>query len=134
MPSTLLATMRQAPIIHIRADLQDRVRYIRVEYDDYIKDEKMFNDTVSQLAVYAGKKRTATWRDMHKQGQYDELVADLLVSFYDVGYEKSLAANYAAINETSSITVNPNAAATLRQAAKEITALSVMGWVPATYR
>ena len=87
MPSTLLATMRQAPIIHIRADLQDRVRYIRVEYDDYIKDEKMFNDTVSQLAVYAGKKRTATWRDMHKQGQYDELVADLLVSFYDVGYE-----------------------------------------------
>ena len=125
MPSALLTAMRQAPVIHIRADLQDRVSYIRAEYDDYIKDEKMFNDTVSQIAVYAGIKHTATWRDMHKQGRYDELVADLLVSFYDVGYEKSLIANYAAIDEKSSITINPNAADTLQQAAKEIAALSI---------
>ena len=93
LPQPLLAAIRRAPLFYLEADLQTRARRIAKEYGGY-KEPARFESALAALGKYAAA-RAGCWRQYHARGEWEALAADLLSSFYDIGYEKSLAANYA---------------------------------------
>ncbi len=122
-PAPLLAALRSSPrAVLLSATLAARAENIRGEYAAHIADDAMFAAAVAKITPHAGAKRAAQWRKMHNEGEIGKLLADLLQNFYDIGYEKSLRANYpaAAAAETATVAVTPANKESLTRAAETI--------------
>lgn len=91
LPPPLLAAMRRAPLFYLAADLPTRARRIAKEYAAF-KDPARFESALAALGKHAAA--AARWRQIHARGDWEALAADLLSAFYDIGYQKSLAAHY----------------------------------------
>ena len=121
MPQPLLSAMRAAPLITVEAALSERVAQIIDEYHAMGEDD-VFALAMASLSAYTGRRRLEQWRQWQQEQAWELLVTDLLVSFYDVGYAKSLAANYdeAAV----CVRVKPTDADSVRATAQYILAQS----------
>lgn len=120
LPAELLAAIRSARAVRLEAALAARVQHILRGYKMFCDDAAHFNRTIDRLKPFAGNARITHWRAQHEQGEWQPLVADLLANFYDIGYEKSLRANYAAAYASAPLEVNPNDEAQLLQVAREV--------------
>ncbi|MGI9306449.1 MAG: tRNA 2-selenouridine(34) synthase MnmH [Gammaproteobacteria bacterium] len=92
VPRPLLFAARQAPLFYAEAELAARARRVAGDYAAF-QDSALFESALAALGKYAAPRRRY-WREYHARGEWEALAADLLSSFYDIGYEKSLAANY----------------------------------------
>ena len=117
VPQPVLSAMRCAPLFYLRAALSARARRI---VDDYsaMKDPKTFDAAIETIGKYAGAERREKWRQQHADGQWETLASDLLESFYDIGYQKSLSANYTP--PAARFSVNPNCQKDMQKIAREI--------------
>ena len=121
LPSPLLVNMRSSPSVEVRAEMEMRVAHILKEYKRFADDSEVFEKTIGRLMPFAGRRRIAEWQLMHQRGQAAALTRDLLESFYDVGYGKSLARNYSHGGGGEEVVeVNPNDAESIRIAAEKI--------------
>ena len=128
LPQPLLSALRRAPLFYLEADIATRARRIAKEYAAY-QSPARFDAALAALGKHAAG-RAARWREIHARGEWEILAADLLSSFYDIGYQKSLAANYgnpaARIRaETDSPRALQKTAAALVQKARDFAADSV---------
>lgn len=117
IPPALLSAIRRAPAIYINADLASRAEHIAAEYHD-MRETKNFTTALESIINYTGAKRARLWQEMHAAQQWQQLAADMLESFYDVGYQKSLAANYS--NQAAVFTANPNCAQSMQNLTQEL--------------
>ncbi|MGI9297170.1 MAG: tRNA 2-selenouridine(34) synthase MnmH [Gammaproteobacteria bacterium] len=105
LPQPLLFAMRNAPVLYLDAELRERARRIAADYAAFFDPDK-FESAAAAIGKYVGAKRLRLWNMHHSGGEWETLAADMLSSFYDPGYQKSLAANYAA--PSAVFAVNPN--------------------------
>ena len=120
MPTGMLRAMRGAPAARVEAELENRAAWIAAEYEMFSRDDAEFERALSALERFAGAKKIREWREIHGRGNFAELAADMLESFYDVGYGKSLAANYPKAAESSAARMNPLDAESVKAAAAEL--------------
>ena len=117
MPQPLLAAIRQAPVFYLQATIESRARRIVADYET-MKNPAHFAAALSALGKYAAEERKRRWQQMHDNADWTALAQDLLGTFYDVGYQKSLSANYGA--PAAYFKLNPTCVADLQQTAPKI--------------
>lgn len=124
VPQPLLSAMRRAPVFFLEATLADRARHITTCYAA-MREPQKFTAALAHLGKYAGVRRRESWLRQHAAQQWQELTEDLLASFYDIGYQKSLNTNY--LRPTAVFTLNPNCARSMRQTAQNISQTAATG-------
>ena len=119
IPCGMLRAMRSAPAVLLEAELGDRAGWIAAEYEMFSRDAGEFERALTRLEKYAGAGKLRVWRDLWGRGDFSGLAADMLESFYDVGYGKSLAANYPLAAQAPPVRLNPRDAESVKSAAAE---------------
>ena len=93
-PDTLLARMRAAECLTLEADIPVRVALLKEEYAHFLAEPALLNRQLDCLVDLQGHDRIERWKKMALSGQWDNLVAELLVEHYDPAYNRSLSRNY----------------------------------------
>ncbi len=93
-PEHLLARMRNATCIALNADIPVRVALLKQEYAHFLADAESLSRQLDCLLPLQGRERIDSWKKQAHSGQWDELVADLLLHHYDPAYSRSLGKNY----------------------------------------
>lgn len=93
-PDVLLEAMRASDCINLTADIPVRVALLKEEYAHFLADSQTLGRQLDCLTQLQGKERIDAWKAQGDAGQWDELVADLLVRHYDPAYTRSLGRNY----------------------------------------
>lgn len=104
-PEILLERMRNAPCIGLNADVPVRVALLKQEYAHFIGDTESLNRQLDCLIPLLGRERVESWKALARSGQWDDLVADLLVRHYDPAYGRSLEKNYAQVASGPNLTL-----------------------------
>ena len=117
LPQPLLSAMRRAPVFFLEVSLAERARHI-VQCYAAMRDPDKFAAALERIGKYAGSRRQQAWHRRHTAGQWQELAEDLLASFYDLGYQKSMSTNYAPA--VAVFAFNPNCADSVRHTADSI--------------
>jgi tRNA 2-selenouridine synthase len=121
LPQPLLIALRAAPTMQIKAELIYRTTHIINDYQE-MREDAAFASAMEVVGKYMERQRLAQWCRWQQAGEWEQLVADLLVSFYDVGYRQSLSTNYAATGDCYH--VNPNDNESLEEVARALIAHS----------
>ncbi len=93
-PEALLQRMRAAPCINLYADIPVRVELLKQEYAHFLGDTELLARKLDCLTAIQGRERIESWKALSRDGQWDELVAELLIRHYDPAYTRSLDRNY----------------------------------------
>lgn len=104
-PDPLLTRMRASPCIRLMADIPVRVTLLKEEYAHFLADAESLNRQLDCLVPLLGRERVEAWKAQARAGQWDELVADLLIHHYDPAYARSLERNYALTTEADTLTL-----------------------------
>ena len=94
LPTVLLDAMHRGQCLRVEASLASRVSFLSSEYRHFLKNSELFKQAVEKLTAYAGKKKITHWLSLHSEGKLTELVEDLLVSYYDPFYTRSMKKNF----------------------------------------
>jgi len=94
-PEILLNRMRNSACISLNADIPVRVDLLKQEYAHFLADAESLNRQLDCLVPLQGRERIEAWKRLARAGQWDELVAELLIHHYDPAYGRSLGKNYA---------------------------------------
>lgn len=93
-PDALLTRMRAAECLTLEADIPTRVALLKEEYAHFLAQPELLNRQLDCLVDLQGHERIERWKRLALAGQWDELVAELLVDHYDPAYNRSLGRNY----------------------------------------
>lgn len=93
-PDVLLTRMRGSECLTLEADIPVRVTLLKEEYAHFLADPVLLNRQIDCLANLQGLERVEHWKEQALSGQWDALVAELLVEHYDPAYSRSLGKNY----------------------------------------
>lgn len=98
VPDALLDAMRAAECIRVEAPLDARVRFLIEEYGHFLGDPAALKTQLDCLRALYGSDVIARWKTQVDRGEWEALVADLLVSHYDPAYRRSTDKNYALLS------------------------------------
>jgi tRNA 2-selenouridine synthase len=98
-PEVLLACMRAATCIELRADTPTRVALLRDEYAHFLDDPETLTRQLDCLIALRGHARVAAWKALARAGRWDELIAELLHEHYDPSYRRSLEHDYIGLQQ-----------------------------------
>lgn len=121
-PETLLTRMRGSACVNLNADTPVRVALLKQEYVHFLGDAESLNRQLDCLVPLQGRERIESWKNQARVGQWDELVADLLVRHYDPAYGRSLGKNYAGALSGPNLILSAPDPATVRSLAKRFLA------------
>lgn len=102
-PEALLARMRAAPCINLHADIPVRVQLLKQEYAHFLSDAQLLGQKLDCLTTIQGKEQVEKWKTLANVGQWDDLVAELLIRHYDPAYTRSLDRNYLGAHSAATI-------------------------------
>lgn len=94
VPETLIAAMWQSQCLRVEASTAQRVELLKVEYAHFLANPNELGQKLGFLTDIHGKERIARWQHMAQQGEWDELVAELLEKHYDPAYTRSTLKHY----------------------------------------
>ena len=98
VPEALLTAMRASPCVQLRASQAQRVALLCEEYKHFLQDTALLNTQLARLTTAYGYACVAAWQAQAAAGEWQALVADLLVRHYDPAYQASLRRNYVQID------------------------------------
>ena len=121
-PDVLLEAMRASGCINLMADIPVRVALLKEEYAHFLADSQALGRQLDCLTQLQGKERIDAWKTRGEAGQWDELVADLLVHHYDPAYTRSLGRNYVKAPQSPSYTLHDHRPAAFLELARTVLA------------
>jgi len=93
-PEALLGRMRESACLNLSADIPVRVEILRGEYAHFLADPDALGHKLDCLLEIQGRAQIEAWKALAHAGQWDELVAELLIKHYDPAYARSLGRNF----------------------------------------
>lgn len=123
-PEALLQRMRDAPCLNLTADIPVRVALLKEEYAHFLADPAALNRQLDCLLHLKGHETIDRWKTLAAEGEWDELVAELLVSHYDPAYTRSLGRNYVRAAEAPELRLRSVDAAEMHELAENALKLS----------
>lgn len=94
LPDALIETMRLAACVHIEAAFAARVDFLLRDYDYFLKAPDWLNSRLDVLRNLQSRETIARWQTYVTDGQWRELVSELLELHYDPLYQRSQKRNY----------------------------------------
>ena len=104
-PEVLLGRMRESACLNLNADIPVRVEILKGEYAHFLADPETLGHKLDCLREIQGRDQIAAWKALAQAGEWDELVAELLIKHYDPAYSRSLGRNYAQASEGETLTL-----------------------------
>jgi tRNA 2-selenouridine synthase len=99
LPESLMMAMRSSPCIRIQATVEARVQLLIQEYQHFLSDLNLFENTLKRLNSLHGTAKIDEWMTLARSGHFNELVTKLLSEHYDPLYFRSSNGNYAKLLE-----------------------------------
>lgn len=119
-PEELLQRMRGSDCINLAADIPVRVALLKEEYAHFLADPQALVRQLECLIQLQGRERIAAWTAQGETGQWDDLVADLLVRHYDPAYTRSLGRNYVQAPQSPTLTLHDHRQEAYLELAREV--------------
>ena len=91
---------------------------LKQEYAHFLGDSELLGQKLDCLTAIQGKERIENWKAQARAGQWDALVAELLVYHYDPAYSKSMPKNYRRFEQADSLRPADLTPEGIRQAAR----------------
>jgi len=89
LPPALWKAMLTAPRIALSAPASARAAYLLETYGEVTAEPARLEDILVRLPPHHGRERKDAWRDLAARGAWLDLVASLIESHYDPGYQRS---------------------------------------------
>jgi len=89
IPPVLWKAMQTAPRLSLKAQADDRVRYLVRAYSEITADPAALGAALDRLPPLYGRQRLAEWIQMAGSGDFSALAAALIETHYDPAYERS---------------------------------------------
>ncbi|MCP5277221.1 MAG: tRNA 2-selenouridine(34) synthase MnmH [Thiobacillus sp.] len=121
-PEVLLQAMRASSCINLTADIPVRVALLKDEYAHFLADPETLGRQLECLTPLQGKECIDQWKAQGERGQWDELVADLLVRHYDPAYSRSLGKNYVQAPQSPAYSLRDHSAEAFQELARQVLA------------
>jgi tRNA 2-selenouridine synthase len=93
-PEALLARMRASPCLNLEAAVPVRVALLLDEYGHFLRQPELLFRQLDCLVALLGRDRIDAWKALARDGDWNQLVAELLERHYDPAYARSLGRNY----------------------------------------
>lgn len=103
VPMALHKKMQESKCIYMNVSLEERVRFLCVDYSFFIEDPELLISNLSYLSELHSKKETQEWNELARGGEFSELVRQLLEKHYDPCYHKSLRRHYPQVDSTDTL-------------------------------
>lgn len=94
VPDALMEKIRDGACIELRSSTQTRVAWLLHEYDHFLKDTDKLKKKLALLTAHYGKVQIAQWGQAIDDGQFPQLVEELLIKHYDPSYQSSIVRNF----------------------------------------
>jgi len=131
VPDALLETMRAGRCVRVEAPIAARVKFLVAEYGHFLADPARLKAQLDCLVGLHGRKVIAGWHAQADRGDWEPLVADLLVSHYDPAYRRSTHKNYAALAAAEVLRPQDLSPDSIARLARELRALAERQPAPA---
>lgn len=128
LPPALWAAMRQAPGVVLQLPQAARIRYLLEDYAAFCSDKELLLTKLRALAGRHGRARIEEWCRLTTTGDWESLVASLLVNHYDPAYQQSTHRDFPLV--TRVIGLRDSSHATLQELAVRLMAEEQGGVVP----
>lgn len=133
VPDALISSMRAAPCVRIVAPIAVRVAFLLTEYDHFVRDRAMLEAKLDCLVHLYPRETIARWKRQAQDGEWATFVEDILVHHYDPAYRRSMARNFAQLEQAPQVSVAALSDAAIEQAGREVHAIGeVVGYASAT--
>ncbi len=99
VPEKLIESIRAAHCIVIDAPLAARVDFLLRDYAYFLQDPAWLLDRLERLVELHSRATVDRWRALVEARQWPELVGALLADHYDPAYFKSMARNFARLDQ-----------------------------------
>lgn len=120
VPDVIMENMRRSVCIQLQLSLENRIALLSEDYRHFIEDYQLLIEQLACLTNLHGKEQIHLWSELAKQKQTEELIAQLLLKHYDPAYQKSIARNFALIQQAKIYHVSDNSDFAYQQLAQEI--------------
>ena len=124
VPDALLETMRGADCVRVEAPIDARVAFLIAEYRHFLADPAALKAQLACLTGLHGREVIAGWQQQADRGEWEPLVADLLVRHYDPAYRRSTQKNYARLAEAPVLRPRDLSPASIAALADELRAIA----------
>jgi tRNA 2-selenouridine synthase len=130
VPPALLAAMHeQGRCARIETDDSARIDMLLDDYRDSTLDPEPLCRLLDGLVTLRGRERVGAWQALARNGQWRELIGNLMAEHYDPLYERSMLRSYPGLPQAPRVTLHDGGPAALAEAASEL--LSWSSNVPA---
>lgn len=89
LPDELLKHMRSSPCIEIEADLDERIAFLKQDYEIYLRDPELLMKQLSFIKEIVGSQVLEYWRGLIRDQNWDTFISEILQKHYDPLYLKS---------------------------------------------
>ncbi len=93
-PEALLKKMRSSDCLLIEAPIAARVQLLMEDYQHFLGDPALLIQRLAPLLPLQGHQVLDHWKKLAEQGDWTELVENLLIQHYDPAYQRSTANNF----------------------------------------
>ncbi len=121
MPTALLEAMRAAECVRVEAGVGARTEFLIREYRHFVEDKALLESALQTLARHAGKSKVEAWINQRNAGGAENLVRDLLQTYYDPLYLRSMKKHFGRYDDAARVRLDAINAETLDAAARKLT-------------
>jgi tRNA 2-selenouridine synthase len=123
VPDALMERIRDGECVEVRASNATRVAWLMREYQHFLSDTPALESKLQMLNARYGKETIAAWCQQAREGQFTDLVNDLLVTHYDPSYQSSIERNFPRYDTKQFVSLASDSDADFAKVASAIRAL-----------
>lgn len=106
LPDSLYQHMHASECLQINVEMQERVKFLCEDYHFYLQQPEHLIKQLSCLSQVRSKQELEHWFSLIENGQFNELVTDLLSRHYDPLYWRSMHKHYLQLNQAQELTLS----------------------------
>lgn len=122
LPEKLIAALRRAPCLRMEVKLAARVDFLLEDYRYALKDTAWLATNIERLQSLQSRDTLARWQHCIEDGEFRQLVEELLTLHYDPQYLRSQKHNYVEHQAASVLNVDQLTQAALDAISRELVA------------
>jgi tRNA 2-selenouridine synthase len=123
VPDALMERIRDGKCVEVRASNATRVAWLMREYQHFLTDTPALESKLQMLNARYGKETISAWCQQAQEGQFTDLVNDLLVTHYDPSYQSSIERNFPRYDSEQFVSLDSDSDADFAKVASVIRAL-----------
>jgi tRNA 2-selenouridine synthase len=120
VPDDLMAAMWASACVRLNTPTPLRVQLLCEEYEHFLRDPVALGVQLDCLVQLHGRAVIDRWKQMGHDGQWDELVTELLERHYDPAYTRSITTHYPSVMQAPAVTLANATPAAFDAAVREL--------------